>query len=561
MVHTISLMGSGPTVFLYIISLGDRYTERDRGFYERLKALLGQHLSQYIIIIFTRGDDLKRKHETIDVVLSTAPGTLKGVLNECGDRYIVFDNTADDKQTQVSHLMQEVHKLSQMYGAKPYTCPSYSKKGEKMEEEVARILRKVDEVEVKGKPYVQELEEKTKHAQEEAERNKKEFERNKIKLAELTFKDFEERIEHLESISSKTMECLQKLSTSDEDCQKWIDKLIKMEADRSKQMKDIKRMLKDKIKILEQTQELQQKQLQDLHMKHMNVMIQVDSLMSEMREMSQNYSDKRHTHTRSSVQMSRATVPKKGSSKQIKDGDKRKQAQEEEERETDKSYRQIEPMRNTAMNERDPTAFDKNNLKDTIEKLTFKHEREGAVECLAEIDKDKDITDFDPLRQENLEAVQSKHEKSQDLCEKYPLMLKMDMKSINQPQVDHPLQVCRPSEGKSSQLYSCPDGEVGEVSEKMTEVAGSMLDVKEGLEISKETQELVEEEKQSVTVTVKDEAVNDKTTTNIEVKMEEIRRRAEEREKQKKQMNEIFNQLASKRVPEINKKEDEMQVL
>lgn len=58
-VQAVACMHPGPTAILYVIAIG-RYTEEDQGVYERVKSLLDDRVTQYIIIIFTRGDDLAR---------------------------------------------------------------------------------------------------------------------------------------------------------------------------------------------------------------------------------------------------------------------------------------------------------------------------------------------------------------------------------------------------------------------------------------------------------------------------------------------------------------------
>ncbi|PVD35166.1 hypothetical protein C0Q70_06447 [Pomacea canaliculata] len=50
---------------------------------------------------------------------------------KCLSDHVVFDNMADNKQSQVEQLLEVVHKMSQAHGGKPYTCPKYSDIGKK----------------------------------------------------------------------------------------------------------------------------------------------------------------------------------------------------------------------------------------------------------------------------------------------------------------------------------------------------------------------------------------------------------------------------------------------
>ncbi|PVD35174.1 hypothetical protein C0Q70_06455 [Pomacea canaliculata] len=71
-VQAVAVMHPGPTAFLYVIGIG-RFTEEDEGVYNRIKSLFDDRVTGYTIIIFTRGDELKRQNKRIEEVLSTAP--------------------------------------------------------------------------------------------------------------------------------------------------------------------------------------------------------------------------------------------------------------------------------------------------------------------------------------------------------------------------------------------------------------------------------------------------------------------------------------------------------
>ncbi|XP_025085193.1 vicilin-like seed storage protein At2g18540 isoform X1 [Pomacea canaliculata] len=276
-------MHPGPTAVLYAVMIGNRYTEEETGVYERLKALLDPRVTQYMIILFTRGDDLKRKKRSIQEILSSAPEHLRKVLDECGHRYVVFDNMADDKQPQVEQLIEEVRRLREAHGGKPYTCPKYGEVGEKMEKEVARRLQKVEEEEVKRKKYVQELEEKTKKAQEEAEKDKQEFERREREREEQIKKSEVERAKQLEAM----MEALKQQQLSAERMhQQEMEYRQRMEEERWRQVQEMEQKRKEEIKSMEAGQQ----KLQELYAKQLEAEKQEsrrreERYMAEMRQL------------------------------------------------------------------------------------------------------------------------------------------------------------------------------------------------------------------------------------------------------------------------------------
>lgn len=219
-------------------------------------------MTQYIIIIFTRGDILKRGEEEIEEVMSRAPDDLCRVLVECGNRYVVFDNMVDDKQ-QVERLMEKVRKLSEAHGGKPYTHHKYSENGETMDEEVERRLWKVEEDEVKNKKYVKELKDNLKRAEEELTRKKRESEERESKKREEKMREFEKGIKHLEIAMDFSVKCIQNLQSFSAKCEKEIGFFKKLEA-RINQMEEVEQKLKEKIESLQQKQDQQSQELYEM---------------------------------------------------------------------------------------------------------------------------------------------------------------------------------------------------------------------------------------------------------------------------------------------------------
>ena len=172
--QAVACMHPGPDAIFYVIKLG-RYTEEEYGVYNRLKALLDENVTRYVIVVFTHGDALKGRD--IKDVLLNLPPTLQQVLDECSHRYVVFDNTAADKQPQVTRLLGSVQCMKAGNGNVPYSCPKYASVAEKMEEELSRRLADVEEKELQNKKYVQELSGKLNEAEEAVVREKEEFDR------------------------------------------------------------------------------------------------------------------------------------------------------------------------------------------------------------------------------------------------------------------------------------------------------------------------------------------------------------------------------------------------
>ena len=176
--QAVTCMHPGPDAILYVIKIG-RYTEEELGVYNRLKALLDDNVTKYIIVVFTHGDELKGE-DIKDILAKLSSAGLKQVMEECDHRYVVFDNMTSDKQPQVERLLETARKLRARNGHAPYTCPKYALVAEKMEEELGRRLAVVEESELKRTNLVKELSQ----AEETARREKEEIVRKDLERQE-----------------------------------------------------------------------------------------------------------------------------------------------------------------------------------------------------------------------------------------------------------------------------------------------------------------------------------------------------------------------------------------
>ncbi|KAK7093287.1 uncharacterized protein [Littorina saxatilis] len=178
-VQAVAGMHPGPHAVLYVIRVG-RFTDEEFSAYKRLKALFDNDIARHTILLFTHGDQLEREGTTLEALRDSpdTPENLRTVFNECGNRCILFNNVAADPDPQVERLLEEVRRLVDENGGKPYSCPKYRKIGEGMEQEVAKRLEKYDKKDLKQKKYVQELEKKTKEAEKTATRAREEYQRN-----------------------------------------------------------------------------------------------------------------------------------------------------------------------------------------------------------------------------------------------------------------------------------------------------------------------------------------------------------------------------------------------
>ncbi|KAK7440942.1 hypothetical protein BaRGS_00040592 [Batillaria attramentaria] len=164
-VQAVACMHPGPHAILFVVRLNN-FSAQDFGCYDRLKALFDDSITKFIIVLFTGGDELEQDNQTFADLRKDAPKELIEVLEECGNRSMVFNNFAGDPLPQVEELFKLVRDLKQQNGG-PYVCPKYKMIGEGLEREIASKLDIVDKTEAARRNFFRELEKKTKQMEED----------------------------------------------------------------------------------------------------------------------------------------------------------------------------------------------------------------------------------------------------------------------------------------------------------------------------------------------------------------------------------------------------------
>lgn len=118
----ISMSSPGPHAFLLVIQIG-RFTKEEENSVEALEKLFGPEASKYMIVLFTRGDELKGR--TIQDYIRNGHPKLREVINRCGNRYHVFNNKKRCDRRQVVHLIEKIDDMVATNGGKHFSESMY----------------------------------------------------------------------------------------------------------------------------------------------------------------------------------------------------------------------------------------------------------------------------------------------------------------------------------------------------------------------------------------------------------------------------------------------------
>lgn len=148
LVKCISMLVPGPHAFLLVLKIG-RLTWEEKIAVEIITTFFGEKAKDFIIIIFTRGDELNGV-SIDDYLAQDEEGSLQKLIKECGRRYVVFNNSDQENRAQVSQLLAKVEAMIKKNGRGHFTTEMFREAEDTIDNITQKIIKE-KEPEIKMK--------------------------------------------------------------------------------------------------------------------------------------------------------------------------------------------------------------------------------------------------------------------------------------------------------------------------------------------------------------------------------------------------------------------------
>ncbi|KAM7460991.1 hypothetical protein LguiA_029112 [Lonicera macranthoides] len=123
-VKCIDMAKDGIHAALLVLSIRTRFSKEEEATIQSLQNFFGSKIYDYMIVVFTGGDELEDDETLEDYLDRDCPEPLKKILLLCENRRVLFDNKTKDvkkKTKQVQELLSLVDAVLTKNGRKPYT--------------------------------------------------------------------------------------------------------------------------------------------------------------------------------------------------------------------------------------------------------------------------------------------------------------------------------------------------------------------------------------------------------------------------------------------------------
>ncbi|KAH7681442.1 P-loop containing nucleoside triphosphate hydrolase protein [Dioscorea alata] len=121
----LELAKDGIHAVLLVLSVRSRFSQEEEAALTKLRAVFGERIIKYMIVLFTGGDDLEGNDDTLeDYLARDCPEPLQQIIHLCENRVVLFDNRSRDpskKAQQLHELLTLVDSIIMSNNRRPYS--------------------------------------------------------------------------------------------------------------------------------------------------------------------------------------------------------------------------------------------------------------------------------------------------------------------------------------------------------------------------------------------------------------------------------------------------------
>lgn len=149
--NCIGITSPGPHAFILVLSI-NRFTIEEQKSVEHFVKYFGESVYKYLIVLFTRKDDLDVENKSLQDFIRSSTPELKTIIEQCEGRVIAFNNRLNGGKggKQANDLLNMILKNIKENKSRYYT--------NKMYEDAEKLLRKRDKEFIKQKEKEREME-------------------------------------------------------------------------------------------------------------------------------------------------------------------------------------------------------------------------------------------------------------------------------------------------------------------------------------------------------------------------------------------------------------------
>ncbi|KAH7681444.1 P-loop containing nucleoside triphosphate hydrolase protein [Dioscorea alata] len=116
--NCLQLVEDGVHALILVLSVRTRFSKEEEGAVKCLKEIFGEKILDYMIVLFTGGDQLEDDEMELQDYLSQCPQPLKELLSLCEERIVLFNNKTKnekEKAQQVNELFMFVDLITGLF--------------------------------------------------------------------------------------------------------------------------------------------------------------------------------------------------------------------------------------------------------------------------------------------------------------------------------------------------------------------------------------------------------------------------------------------------------------